>query len=398
MRNKLAGDILLLEDEFIISESLRGQLLEFGFENVHTAFKGADALEIARQHPLQFAIVDIKVPGEINGIEVARQLKQICDCPLLFLTAYSDDQTLSEALAVGPYNYLVKPWKERDLYIAIEVALVKFNADRELKERLVQLEADLGNRRQQEIERLTARNRELEELVKFRDHLLSVLSHDISSPLRSISGMSNILLDDPELITENNRIYIESIADTSYKGLTLLEHLLHWSSSKMSMITFKPAQFNLLEQTNTTLNIMQGQIRHKKLKVQLIPDTSPLNVYADRDMVAAILSNLLSNAIKYSEEGEKIIIQSGPDKDGYVFVCVQDFGIGIEEKRQKNLLNPELGTRSILGTSGEKGLGIGLNIATAFVQRNGGQIQVKSKPGQGSSFTFTLPVAPGENQ
>ena len=112
--------------------------------------------------------------------------------------------------------------------------------------------------------------------------------------------------------------------------------------------------------------------------------------YADRNMVHAILRNLLSNAIKFTPEGGHIVI-SASKKSAFLSLTVKDSGVGITARDQKKLFNLDA-FHTTKGTKDEQGTGLGMIICREFVQKNGGDIQVKSKPGQGSSFTFSLPL------
>jgi len=112
-------------------------------------------------------------------------------------------------------------------------------------------------------------------------------------------------------------------------------------------------------------------------------------ITADKERIGQVLTNLLSNAIKYSPEADKIIVTSKSTEEN-ITVCVQDFGIGIEHDVQKKIF--ERFFRLFDKTHGYPGLGLGLYIASQVVTHHGGNLTVKSTPGKGSVFCFTLPT------
>ncbi len=388
MRDRTNENILVLEDEFIISESLKMQLQNFGFGNVYCAFNGDEALDIARNHELNYAVLDISVPGSKNGIETASELLKIQQVPVLFLSAYTEEKVVKEALQTKPYNYLVKPWKERELYVALEVARVKFDAEATLQQRLLQLEKDLNKRKQIEINQLTIRNRELEEMSDFRHSLLSVLSHDISAPLRSVSGMAHVLIEDKNTSAEN-RTNLDALAKTAEKAQQLLEQLLKWSASRMDIITYKPGQVNVEELLEKAPVIFKGELRQKQLKVHKEVAQKPLYIQADGQMILSVLYNLLQNAITWSPAGGSIWLKAGIQGNKVRFT-VQDKGQGIDPEKQKKLLKIET-SESYITESLRNSEGLGLKMAAAYIKRHDEAIWFESTPGKGSTFYFTMP-------
>ena len=114
----------------------------------------------------------------------------------------------------------------------------------------------------------------------------------------------------------------------------------------------------------------------------------PITVHCDVDMVKTIMRNLMSNAIKYTKEGGRIII-SVRDTPSHAVIAVRDFGIGIKEEDIPKLLNPEI-HHTTYGTKNEEGSGLGLQLVQDLTRRNGGEVTIESKEGEGSTFTFTI--------
>jgi len=129
------GRILVVEDEAIIAADLAETLGSLGYDVVATVDTAEDAIVSAANLAPDIVLMDVRLAGAIDGIEAAATIKQRADIPVIFLTAHSDDETLTRAIGIGPLGYLVKPFRPSELRGAIELALHKHNLDRQLQER-----------------------------------------------------------------------------------------------------------------------------------------------------------------------------------------------------------------------------------------------------------------------
>lgn len=130
----VAARILVVEDEALVAMDLRESLEKMGYDVPHVVHSADRALEVATAHPIDLALVDIRMPGSMDGIDVAGTLADRHDIPVVFVTAYSDDGTLSRAKEAGPYGYLVKPVDERRLRTTIELALHRRDRERSVRD------------------------------------------------------------------------------------------------------------------------------------------------------------------------------------------------------------------------------------------------------------------------
>lgn len=129
-------NILVVEDEIIVSKDIQNSLKKLGYTIVGSAASGEKAIEVAQAEKPDLILMDIMLKGEMNGIEAAEKIKETMNIPIIFLTAYAEDSTLSKAKLVEPYGYILKPFKEIDLKTAIEVAVYKHAKEVEIiKER-----------------------------------------------------------------------------------------------------------------------------------------------------------------------------------------------------------------------------------------------------------------------
>jgi DNA-binding LytR/AlgR family response regulator len=126
-------NILVVEDESIVSKDIQYSLKKLGYNVVGAAATGEKALDLAREHTPDIVVMDIMLKGEMNGIETAQIIKSELKIPVIFLTAYADESTLTKAKVTEPYGYIIKPFKEVDLHTSIEMALYKNDKEKEIE-------------------------------------------------------------------------------------------------------------------------------------------------------------------------------------------------------------------------------------------------------------------------
>ena len=130
------NNILVVEDEAIVSKDIQQSLKKLGYNIVGSSSTGEKAIELAMEHKPDLVLMDIMLKGEMSGIEAAEKIKESLNIPVIYLTAYADENTLSKAKVTEPYGYIIKPFKEIDLHTSIEMALYKHSKEREvIKER-----------------------------------------------------------------------------------------------------------------------------------------------------------------------------------------------------------------------------------------------------------------------
>lgn len=129
-------NVLVVEDESIVSKDIQHSLKKLGYNIVGASATGEKAIELAVSENPDVILMDIMLKGEMNGIEAADAIKKKFSVPIIFLTAYADELTLSKAKITQPYGYILKPFKEIDLHTTIEMAIYKHGKEQELvKER-----------------------------------------------------------------------------------------------------------------------------------------------------------------------------------------------------------------------------------------------------------------------
>ena len=125
-------NVLVVEDESIVSKDIQHSLKKLGYNVVGAASTGERAFELASTEKPDIILMDIMLKGEMNGIETAQKVKEELQIPVIYLTAYADESTLEKAKVTEPYGYIIKPFKEVDLHTSIEMALYKFSKEKEV--------------------------------------------------------------------------------------------------------------------------------------------------------------------------------------------------------------------------------------------------------------------------
>jgi signal transduction histidine kinase len=229
----------------------------------------------------------------------------------------------------------------------------------------------------------------LAEVVATNSKFLSIIAHDLRSPFSSIIGVLELLKDSyDDFDIEHIDKYIRMATNSANGTLNLLDNLLSWTAAQNKATYFNPVRINLNEMVIEELDDISTSASHKLIALN---QSVPPNLYiaADSQMVKTILRNLINNAIKYSFIGGEITV-SATEGLQFVEIIVEDNGIGITHKAQKDLFR-ENEIHSTRGTNNENGTGLGLILCKGFVEKHGGNISVESEPGKGTKIKFTLP-------
>ena len=140
-------NVLVVEDESIVSKDIQHSLTKLGYQVVGAAATGERAIELANSEHPDVILMDIMLKGEMNGVEAAEIIRRELKIPIIFLTAYADDATLNKAKIAEPYGYIIKPFKEIDLHTTIEMAIYKHQKEREVEKELDYLNALQENKK-----------------------------------------------------------------------------------------------------------------------------------------------------------------------------------------------------------------------------------------------------------
>ncbi|MEG4023438.1 ATP-binding protein [Microcoleus sp. S13C4] len=360
-----AINILIVEDELLIAKSLAQKLEKLGYQIADIVSSGADAIQRAGELEPDLILMDIVIKGDIDGIETAVIINQELDIPIIYTTAYADDETLQRAEKTGSYGYLLKPFKQRELHATIKIALSKHQEAVKMQQLIALAAAKSEN----------------------RSRFISMAYHDLNTPLTTIQ-LSAEMLEDSELqrssgTTNKN---VERIKKAVSNMSELLEDILMLSKAESGKLSLNLNQINATDFCNSILEELQPIVTDKHI-VTFRNQTNPVHANLDAKLLHHLLTNLLSNAIKYSPNGGNVSLELSCENQ-QIILCVRDEGIGMTAE-YKGKLFQQFERGANVGKI--KGSGLGLCIVKHIVDLHGGTISVESELGKGTTFMVALP-------
>jgi sensor domain CHASE-containing protein/signal transduction histidine kinase len=243
------------------------------------------------------------------------------------------------------------------------------------------------------IESIRESENSLKELNTMKDKFFSIIAHDLKTPVGNFMSLSRLLNDEFEELDDPQKkeilILLQQSGTETYE---LLNNLLNWTLSQQKAIKIEWKEYNLHNLCDQSVNSLNPLCAVKN--IQINNDTDPaIAVVCDENLTKTIIRNLVSNAIKFSYDGEIISLRSEQKIIGdqsYYLLKVEDKGVGMNQETLGRLFK-ECRAKTTLGTRNESGTGLGLILCKEFIEKQGGFIEVKSQPGEGSTFIVGFP-------
>jgi signal transduction histidine kinase len=235
---------------------------------------------------------------------------------------------------------------------------------------------------------------ELQALDSYKSQLIATVSHELKSPLTTVTGHLEILETDVDDLSDDARSSVDAIGRASKRMSRVIEDLLLLRKVGEPERALNPADVDLAALVADALALTSVSVQRKHLDVHVAEPTRPVVAWGEREDLDKVVLNLVSNAVKYTPEGRGVHIALA-SYDDQVVLEVRDEGIGISEKDQAHLFT-EFFRSSNPAAVAQPGTGLGLAIVKRIVERHGGKIEVESVFGRGSTFRISLPAAASE--
>ncbi len=238
----------------------------------------------------------------------------------------------------------------------------------------------------QQIEKQKA---ELEKVNATKNRFFSIISHDLRNPLASLQGITSLL--DPKILSESDLEKTQKEISRRIDGIgNVMVNLLDWAKEQMEGEVREPKAFELQKLFDEMIKLYEPTGEQKEITIKKAFEENIIP-FADPNQVRVVLRNLVGNALKFTRKNGTIELDGKIEGNDRAIIMVRDSGIGMDAKRQESLFS--INTVSSPGTSGEKGVGLGLMLAKEYVEKNKGEIWVESEPNKGTTFFFSLPLA-----
>lgn len=240
-------------------------------------------------------------------------------------------------------------------------------------------------------EELQQANRRLRELDRLKDEFLSTVTHELRTPLTSIRAFTEILNDDPELDIAERQRFLGIVIKESERLTRLINQVLDFARLEARRMDWDISAFPLQEVLDAACDSMEGLFEERGVRLRRRYDRRPAIVEADRDRVMQVVLNLLSNAVNFAPKQRGRVRLRMYRQGRFVHVAVIDNGPGIPEQDHGIIFERFHQSGDVL-TGKPHGTGLGLPISKQIVEHFGGSIEVRSRPGRGATFRFSLPL------
>jgi signal transduction histidine kinase len=371
--------ILIVDDEIGMREGCRRALTSHGFRAV-TAEHGVEGLRKLREEPFDLVLLDAMMPG-MSGIEVLRSIQEHDpDIVCIMITGYATVDLAAQTMKQGAQDFLPKPFTSDDLLTVVH---------RGLNERMRRLALRDQRQREEDDQQLERTRREQANLDAVESRFMLVLVHELRNPAGVIKNYLQMMragyVEDDEWDE-----YLEKVDLRAGQLLSMLDDILELAHLKALAGPSKLQEVQVAPIVSDVVRRLRPAAEAKGLRLLLEVPAQPV-MMAQPGHVRSVVTHLLDNAVRYTAQGQVTVRLDQQDRD--VLLRVADSGIGLSTDELTRIFQEFYRTEAAkeqvaLGT------GLGLPIVNQVVKLYQGSIQVDSTPGQGSTFTVRLPMAP----
>ena len=361
---------------------------------VYKALSADEALSLLLQHEFAMAILDVQMPG-MNGFELSelmRGTEKTKNIPIVFVSAAGREMNYAfKGYESGAVDFLHKPLDIHAVKSKVNVFVELYRQSKAMKH---QVEALEQSRREQEtlLAQLKVTQGELEHAVRMRDDFMSIVSHEVRTPLNGLiletqlrkmhlarDNAAAFSMDKMQAMVDRDERQIQSL-------IRLIEDMLDVSRIRTGKLSIRPSTFDLSHTVANLLESFAAQISAAQSQVNFTVCQSVTGQW-DEFRIEQVVSNLLTNALRYG--ARKPVDVSVYVEGGNAIIDVRDQGIGISEENQQRIFHQ---FERVAGSDVVSGLGLGLFISEQIIAAHNGAISVHSTLGEGALFRVSLPL------
>ncbi len=368
--------VMIVEDEAIIAMDIKSDLEGMDYIVPCMASSGEEALSKIDECKPDIILMDIKIAGDMDGIETARKINKQHNIPIIYITSYSDEKTLERAMDTRPYSYILKPIRERDLAVEIKMALHSHKMELKL------------------IAAYNEVNRSFEEL-KMLDTLkkeaVTSISRDLQTHIRAASEAITVAMSD-----QDRKVKEKSLIKAKKELLNqtrMIDNIISEANIMLKGLTISTSVFNLKEVVSSVIEDVKSEVEEKGIKIET--EAQDIFVKADYYKIKHVISLLLKKAIRSSHEGGelKVLVKEG---DYIVEISVSNEGVEIPAEGQERIFDSTFDLEAVVFEPTSRGefkeeksdvMGV-----KDIIVAHKGNVGVESGAGKGTRFFFELPL------
>lgn len=371
------GRILVVDDEPHLLDLLVDVISEEGY-HVDGVATGTAALHIARNEEYHVALLDYQL-GDMTGLALSKELRRAApNLKVILMTAHASLDMAVKAIQADVYDYMIKPIDSNHLKRSVANALEQYR---------------LLTENQRLVDTLQKTNRELAQLNEFKSKFFSIVTHDLRSPLTSIRGYAQLILQKPDMGPESLAQFLKIIISQSDQLGNLINDLMDVVSIQSGKLRVERALSDLGELLAAVQSRLVPLANQRKVRFEVTTDTALPPLLIDKRRIDQVLTNLIGNAFKHTPEDGRVAVRAARE-GAAVRVTVSDTGEGIPPEALERVFEQFFQVES--HASKKEGLGLGLTIAREIITAHNGEIGVASEGvGKGAQFWFTLPAPAG---
>jgi two-component system, sensor histidine kinase and response regulator len=352
--------ILIVDDERSNQFLLEGLLGAHGYKTI-VACNGVECMQILSTQLVDLILLDIMMPKMtgIEALEIINASDNLKHIPVLILSAKTSTNDIEIALGKGAIDYIRKPFDEIELLSRVKVGI-----------------------------RLKQNEDHLREMIRQREELVSIVSHDLRSPFAAINGFAELIIGDKNL-TKEQKDSLSFIIDSVTFSQDYFNKLLSWSKLEHQNILLTLTPVSISKIIDVANRIFEAKATAKEIKLINEVDEKII-VKIDNTYFRQVVGNLISNAIKFTNRKGKVRCFSMVVEGG-IEIVVSDTGIGMPEDLTPEILFTANILKSRRGTVGEKGTGLGISICKKITDAHHFQISFRKNRDNGTDFVICIP-------